>query len=162
MRYSAWFGVCCVLALLPVVGRSTDATDISSWYAFQPRNTPEPGEIGMQDWLSKPAGQYGRVTREQDKLYYNGKSIKLWGINLCYATCAPEQALADKRAAFYPKYGINSVRLHKYVDGPGWSGIQSKESCVEFDPAGLDRMDYQVAKLRKRAFTCCSRPISAP
>jgi hypothetical protein len=52
-------------------------------------------------------------------------------------------------AAFYPQYGINSVRLHKYVDGPGWAGIQSKESCVEFDPAGLGRMDYQVAKFKE-------------
>jgi hypothetical protein len=103
----------------------------------------------MQDWLSKPAGKDGRIARERDKLYYNGQPIKLWGINLCYSACAPERALADKRAAFYPKYGINSVRLHKYVDGPGWSGIQSKDSCVEFDPAGLDRMDYQVAKFKE-------------
>ena len=148
MRFPVWFGVCCVLTLLPVIGLSADAVDMSSWYAFAPRNTPEPGEIGMQGWLLKPAGQYGRITREQDKLYYNGKAIKLWGINLCYGACSPEQALADKRAAFYPKYGINSVRLHKYVDGPGWAGIQSKESCVEFDPAGLDRMDYQVAQFK--------------
>lgn len=148
MRLATWFGTCCVLALLPVVSLSADAVDMSSWYGFAPRNTPEPGEIGMQDWLPKPAGQYGRITREKDKLYYNGKPVKLWGINLCYGACSPEQALADKRAAFYPKYGINSVRLHKYVDGPGWAGIQSKESCVEFDPAGLDRMDYQVAQFK--------------
>jgi hypothetical protein len=148
MKFPVWFAVCCVSASLSAVGLSADTVDMSSWYAFTPRNTPEPGEIGMQDWFSKPAGQYGRITREKDRLYYNGKPIKLWGINLCYAACAPEQALADKRAAFYPKYGINSVRLHKYVDGPGWAGIQSKESCVEFDPAGLDRMDYQVAQFK--------------
>ena len=149
MRNCVWLVVCCVVSLLPAVVMSADPVDMSSWYTFAPRNTPEPGEIGMQDWLAKPAGQYGRVTRAQDKLYYNGKPVKLWGINLCYGACAPEQALADKRAAFYPKYGINSVRLHKYVDGPGWSGIQSKDSCVEFDPAGLDRMDYQVAKFKE-------------
>ncbi|MBM4025797.1 MAG: glycoside hydrolase family 5 protein [Planctomycetes bacterium] len=146
MRPRACFACYCVLA---TIGMAAGASDLSSWYAFQPQNTPEPGEIGMQDWLSKPAGRHGRITREADKLYYHGKSIKLWGINLCYATCAPEAALADKRAAFYPKYGINSVRLHKYVDGPGWAGIQSKESCVEYDPAGLDRMDYQVAKFKE-------------
>jgi hypothetical protein len=116
---------------------------------FQPRNTAEPGEIGMQDWIEKPAGRHGRIVSRQDELLYDGRPIKLWGINLCYATCAPEAQLADKRAAFYPKYGINSVRLHKYVDGPGWAGIQSKDSCVEFDPAGLDRMDYQVARFKE-------------
>lgn len=149
MRGFPWVRVCCLLVMLPAVHVSADSVDMSSWYAFTPQNTPEPGEIGMQDWLAKPAGQSGRVTRAQDKLYYNGKPIKLWGINLCYGACAPERALADQRAGFYPKYGINSVRLHKYVDGPGWSGIQSQESCVEFDPAGLDRMDYQVAKFKE-------------
>ena len=141
MRYSAYVAVCCALASWPAVGAAAEPADLSSWYAFQPRNTPEPGEIGMQDWLPKPAGQYGRITRVQDQLLYHGRPLKLWGINLCYATCAPEQALADQRAAFYPKYGINSVRLHKYVDGPGWAGIQSQDSCVQFDPAGLDRME---------------------
>jgi hypothetical protein len=148
MRFSAWLVAYWTLVVFPAVSLSADAVDMSSWYAFTPRNTPEPGEIGMQDWLPKPAGQYGRIAREKDKLYYNGKPIKLWGINLCYSACSPEQALADKRASFYPKYGINSVRLHKYVDGPGWAGIQSKESCVELDPAGLDRMDYQVAQFK--------------
>jgi hypothetical protein len=121
----------------------------SSWYAFQPRNTSEPGEIGMQDWLEKPAGKHGRIVRRQDQLLYNGRPIKLWGINLCFAACAPEKELADRRAAFYPKYGINSVRLHKYMDGPGWAGIQTADSCVEYDPAGLDRMDYQVARFKE-------------
>ncbi len=149
MRLSAWPVTCCTLLVFSAVGLSADAVDMSSWYAFTPRNTPEPGEIGMQDWLPKPAGRYGRITHEKDRLYYNGEPIKLWGINLCYGACSPEQAWADRRAVFYPKYGINSVRLHKYVDGPGWAGIQSKESCVEFDPAGLDRMDYQVARFKE-------------
>ena len=45
MRFSVWFGVCGVLSLLPVIGLSAEATDMSSWYVFAPRNTPEPGEI---------------------------------------------------------------------------------------------------------------------
>lgn len=123
--------------------------DASDWYQFEPENTPEPGEIGMQAWLDKPAGRYGRITRQADKLIYNGKPIKLWGINLCFSTCAPEKELAERRAAFYPKYGINSVRLHKYADGTGWAGILTTESFAEFDTAGLDRMDYQIAKFKE-------------
>jgi len=149
MRGLVWLGVCLACALLAGAAAAGAPVDMSSWYPFTPRSTAEPGEIGMQDWLLKPAGQHGRIARAQDKLYYNGKPIKLWGINLCYSACSPERALADQRAAFYPKYGINSVRLHKYVDGPGWAGIQSKESCVEFDPAGLDRMDYQIARFKE-------------
>jgi hypothetical protein len=69
-------------------------------------------------------------------------------LNLCYSACAPEKDLADRRAAFYAKYGINSVRLHKFVDGARWAGIQSENSCVEFDPRALDRMDYQIARFK--------------
>lgn len=140
---------CRALMLLAVLTTAADAADPSSWYRFAPTNTPQAGQIGMQDWLERPAGKHGRILPQQDRLYYNGKPVKLWGINLCFAACAPDRELADKRAAFYPKYGINSVRLHKYMDGPGWAGIQSADSCVQFDPAGLDRMDYQVARFKE-------------
>ncbi|MGD2175413.1 MAG: beta-galactosidase [Candidatus Brocadiaceae bacterium] len=123
--------------------------DMSDWYRFRPTSDPAPGAIGMQGWLDAPAGAHGRVLRRGDKLYYNGRPVKLWGVNNCYSACAPDREMAEKRAAFYAKYGINSVRLHKYADGPGWAGIQSEDSFVEFDPEKLDRMDYFVARLKE-------------
>jgi len=120
------------------------------WYTFKPsQDYDKPSEIGMADWIEAPAGKHGRIAREGDRLIYNGKAIKLWGTNVCYGSCAPDKQLADERAKLYPKYGINSVRLHKYADGPGWAGIQSKESFAEFDKEGLDRMDYFIAKLKE-------------
>lgn len=134
--------------LLPHSAQSADVS--ADWFAFQPTNDAA-GEsvIGMADWLERPAGKQGRITREGDRLVYAGKPLKLWGLNLSYGSCAPEKTLAEKRAAFYAKYGINAVRLHKWADAPGWMGIQSADSAVEFDPAALDRMDYQVAKLKE-------------
>ena len=120
------------------------------WYEFKPdTDYDRPSEISMRDWLEAPAGKHGRIQRKDDRLLYNGKPVKLWGLNLCYGTCAPEKALADRRAKFYSASGINAVRLHKYADGSGWAGIQSKDSFAEFDPAGLDLMDYQVAQFKK-------------
>jgi len=126
-------------------------TDPATWYTFKPgQDYTTPDEISLADWLERPAGKHGRIVRKGDDLIYNGKPIKLWGLNVCYASCSPDKALADKRAAFYAKYGVNSVRLHKYADGPGWAGIQSAESFAKFDAAALDRMDYFIAQLKTK------------
>ncbi|MBM4030893.1 MAG: hypothetical protein FJ291_03810 [Planctomycetes bacterium] len=133
----------------PSVAEVPDEPGIEAWYPWQAKADPGGGAIGMQDWLDAPAGKHGRIVRQGEELLYNGKPLKLWGLNLCYSACAPEKELADRRTAFYRKYGINAVRLHKYADGPGWGGIQAKESFVQFDPDALDRMDYQIAKLKE-------------
>ncbi|MCH5375434.1 MAG: hypothetical protein JJ992_15800, partial [Planctomycetes bacterium] len=128
-----------------------DEPGFDRWFAFQPtRDYETPSEIGLEGWLETPAGRHGRITRQDDRLVYDGQPIKLWGLNVCYASCAPDHELAEQRARFYARYGINSVRLHKYADGTGWAGIQSPDSFVEFDDDALDRMDYFVSRLKKR------------
>jgi len=122
---------------------------IENWYAWRGTGAGAESVFDMTDWLEKPAGKHGRITRQNDALLYHGQPIKLWGLNLCYGACSPDKSMADKRAALYPRYGINTVRLHKFADGAGWNGIQSKESVTEYDPAGLERMDYQVAKFKE-------------
>ena len=134
-----------------ISGEKIATDDSAGWYTFKPGDDyVKPDEISLAGWLEKPAGKHGRILRKDNDLIYNGKAIKLWGLNVCYASCAPEKELADKRAGFYAKYGVNSVRLHKYADGPGWAGIQSAISFAEFDPAGLDRLDYFIAQLKKK------------
>jgi hypothetical protein len=131
--------------------RVPDEPGFDRWYVFRPgRDFRTPSEIGLEDWLDTPAGRHGRILRDGDALVYDDRPIKLWGLNVCYSSCAPERELAEQRARFYARYGINSVRLHKYADGTGWAGIQSPDSFVEFDAAALDRMDYFVAELKKR------------
>jgi hypothetical protein len=131
-------------------GKIPNDKGFDSWFPWEPKQDYDmPSEIGMSDWLQAPTGRHGRILRKNDDLIYNGKPIKLWGLNLCYSSCAPEKSLSEKRAKFYSKYGINSVRLHKYADGPGWQGIQAPDSFLEFEPAALDRMDYQVAQFKK-------------
>jgi hypothetical protein len=136
-------------AWYPSVAEIPDEPGIESWYEWRATGEDDGSLIGLGDWIERPAGKHGRILRRDDELIYNGRPIKLWGLNLCFSACAPEKELADRRAAFYRKYGVNSVRLHKFADGPGWAGIQSKDSCVEYDPDGLDRMDYQVARFKE-------------
>lgn len=122
---------------------------VAQWYPWRATGDVADSVFDMTDWLEKPAGRHGRIESQADRLVYNGQPIKLWGLNLCFSTCAPEKALADRRAKFYPKYGINTVRLHKFADGAGWNGIQSLESAAEYDGEGLERMDYQIAKFKE-------------
>ncbi|NMC18787.1 MAG: hypothetical protein GYA33_00045, partial [Thermogutta sp.] len=137
------------VAWYPTAADIPDEPGLETWYEWTANGLEEGSRIGLEDWLDKPAGGRGRIVRRDDKLYYGDRPIKLWGLNLCYGACAPEKELAEKRARLYSRYGINAVRLHKFADGPGWAGIQSPESCLEFDPEALDRMDYQVAKFKE-------------
>ena len=126
-----------------------EESGIAEWYPWRATGEATDSVFDMSDWLEKPAGRHGRIKSQGDQLVYHGAPLKLWGLNLCYSDCAPDSALADRRAAFYPKYGINTVRLHKFADGAGWDGIQSPESAAEYDTEGLERMDYQVAKFKE-------------
>jgi hypothetical protein len=138
-----------LVAFLSVWWAAAAHGQTEAWYPFRPTDTSEAGEIGMQSWLEKPAGKHGRIERRGGDLYYNGKPIKLWGLNNTYSNCAPSRELAEQRAAFYAKFGINTVRLHKYADRPGWGGIQAPDSFLKFDPEKLGRMDYFVAQLKE-------------
>ena len=136
--------------------------DTEGWYPFQSSASTEPGLIGMNSWLAQPAGKYGRVRREGRDLVYNGERFSIWGINNTFVQAAPEKEMAKKRAAFYAKYGVNSVRLHKYGEGTGWRGILNGESFSEFDPVGLDRMDFFIAELKKQGIFVKFSPSFGP
>ncbi len=130
------------------------------WYEFKGESPiPANSEWSLASWLETPAGKHGRITRKEDQLLYNQKAIKLWGINNSFAACAPDNALADRRADFYAAMGINSVRLHKYADGHGWAGILTKDSAVTYDPVKLDEMDYYIAALKKRGIYTKLSPV---
>lgn len=139
----------CAATWYPSVAEIPDEAGIDTWYPWQGTGEDRDSLTSLGDWLERPAGKHGRIVRRDEALLYNGRVIKLWGLNLCYGACAPENDLADRRAAFYRKHGVNSVRLHKYADGPGWAGIQSENSFVDLDPEGLDRLDYQVARFKE-------------
>lgn len=126
-----------------------DEPESERWYVWTATVLEEGSLISLEDWLDYPAGARGRIVRREDKRHYGDPPIKLWGINLCYSACAPEKNLAEKRARLYSRYSINAVRLRMFANGPGWAGIRAPESCLEFDSQALDRMDYQVAKLKE-------------
>jgi hypothetical protein len=126
--------------------------DIARYFAWTASGNTDPSVIGAESLLDAPAGRHGRITRVADTFVYNGAPIKLWGLNTCYNSVAPDQATAERRAAFYAKYGVNAVRLHKFADGTGWAGVLSSTSAVAYDesPNAAPAMDYYVACLKAK------------
>lgn len=136
--------------------RQTDADALtktmadSSWFAWKPSNDTGPSEIGMEKWLDAPAGRHGPVISIDDHFEFaDHTKVKFWGTNLANNANAPDKPQAELTAARFAKYGINAVRMHKFLN-PGWEGIGSAKSSLEFDPAGLDKLDYFTAQLKKR------------
>jgi hypothetical protein len=128
-----------------------DALGIEKWYPFTPEIAGKGNdELSLAGWLDAPAGKQGRIKSDGANLVYGGKQIRLWGIDVCYGDCSPPKDLADRRADFYARNGINAVRLHKYADNPDGMGIQSDAHFAQLDPAGLDRMDYFISKLKEK------------
>ncbi|MFW5829980.1 MAG: hypothetical protein ACOCXA_06935 [Planctomycetota bacterium] len=135
------------VSLYPTVDDLPDEAGKEHWFVWQPEHdTTGPSVISLADWLAEPAGAHGRVARDGGELVYDGRPFTVWGLNLTYNACAPDKEMADRRADFYAKYGINAVRLHKYAD----RGVLADGSSTIFDPEQLDKMDYFIAALKQR------------
>jgi len=120
--------------------------DQSRWFAFTPKNTPEPGLIGMQAWLDAPAGKHGFVRVSADKLEFeNGQPVKFWGTNICSNLPFVSAERAENFVDILAKYGVNAVRFHKFT----WYAYHGDKS-TELDPGKFDRFDYFQAKLREK------------
>ncbi|MCL1887945.1 MAG: hypothetical protein FWF96_03630 [Kiritimatiellaeota bacterium] len=126
--------------------------DIDRYFAWNAAADTGPSVIGAQGLLDAPAGKHGRVKAVGDKLVYNGAPFKIWGLNTCYSSIAPSKEVAEQRAAFYAKNGVNAVRLHKFADGPDWNGVLSRDSSVLYseEPNKAPAMDYYVACLKEK------------
>jgi hypothetical protein len=121
------------------------------WFPFTAKGDTGPSVIGMEDWMDAPAGKHGGVRMVGDHFETgDGKPIKFWGTNLAYASaCAPEKKYSEQTAAKFAKYGINGVRLHKFLGPLGWAGINTVADATKFDPDALDRLDYMCGQLTK-------------
>ncbi len=119
----------------------------ADWYEFTGKGSEAEGSvIGMESWLPPITGKE-RVEIQDDKLLLGGAPIKLWGVNTNYSANKPPKQVAEDRVAFYRKYGINLVRLHK-LTGASWAGFGDVASALKFDPEGLDNFDYFTSELR--------------
>ena len=132
------------------VARYTKTLAGPDWFAFSPSSDLSPSAIGMEQWLEKPAGKHGGVRMVGDHFQLeDGTPIKFWGTNLAYAgNCLAGKRAADFTAARFAKYGINAVRMHKFTYPTSEGGIGDGNDSTQFDPKGLDRLDYFASQLK--------------
>jgi hypothetical protein len=121
------------------------------WFPFRPAKEVVQGVIDVNPWLDHPAGKHGGVRMVNDGFAFeDGTPVKFWGVNLSYTASAPDHQTADFTAARFAKYGINAVRMHKFSYPTNQMGIGDPNDSRRMDPAGLDRLDYFVSKLKNQ------------
>jgi len=124
--------------------------DMASWFLFRSRQDVRPGSpLGMEDWLDKPAGKHGFVQVKDDRFVCeDGTAIKFWGTNISWDDMAVPKETADRWADKFAKYGVNLVRMHKFVNC-GWAGIMADDDSlkiVEEEAALFDVMHTALAE----------------
>jgi hypothetical protein len=103
-----------------------------------------------------PAGKDGFIHLQNGHLVAgNGKRILFWGVHFTDwskgSVLLPPKEDAPMWAATLARYGVNLVRLH-FLDLPSPRGIidSTQPDTQHFDPVQLDRLDFEVAALKKR------------
>jgi hypothetical protein len=93
------------------------ARNTDDWYPFEATGLVQQSSvISLSDWLPKPAGKQGRSAIRGDQMLIDGRPVQFWGINNNYGDNAPPKDVAEARSRFYAKYGLNLVRMHKFLE----------------------------------------------
>ncbi|MEB2778514.1 hypothetical protein SYJ56_24610 [Algoriphagus sp. D3-2-R+10] len=104
-----------------------------------------PSVIGMRDWLDKPAGKHGFVRMKDSGFEFeDGTPVKFWGVNISSERIFSDSETSDQYVSYLSKYGINSVRFHKFT----WHAAKGDSSTVIRGDL-YDKMDYFLAALKE-------------
>ena len=124
---------------------------------------PNRGILDYSHLLDAPAGKHGFVETRKGHLYFeDGTRARFLGFNVAARSNTPDHETADKMAERFASMGVNIIRLHA-ADAPVGEESGSWSSCKEaplldytsgtsrkFNPEGLDRFDYFVARLKEK------------
>ena len=116
---------------------------------------PLPAQIDLSDVvLHKPAGKYGRVLADGDKLRFeNGGEARFWGVGLTFSGSLPprfppEKHLADLLVKRIASSGYNHVRFAG-LDNNAPEPFRVWRKTGKISGKTIDRLDYFISKLRE-------------
>lgn len=110
-------------------------------------------KLNLSFLLEKPAGKDGFITIKDGHFKKpSGERFKMWGGNLTGPACFPDKKDAPLVAAYFARFGINTVRLH-FMDS-NWGQDKSLfnyglNTTRELFAAQLDKLDYFIYELKK-------------
>ncbi len=134
--------------------------DTSDWIVYENRHDYGPGSvIGVEDWLDKPAGKRGWVKQDGHRFVLgDGTPIKFFGVNISWADMACPRERADQWCDRWAKYGVNLVRLHKFIKSDP-RGVMTPNDHSVPSPRLIPRFDYFHAAARKRGIYSAWSPV---
>jgi hypothetical protein len=116
--------------------------------------TTSPADVSFL--LDAPAGKTGFIrVKDGHFVKSDGSRIRFWGVHFTDwsrgSVEIPPKEDMPMWAATLARYGVNMVRLH-FLDLPSPRGIidSSRTDSRAFDPKQLDRLDFEIAELKKR------------
>lgn len=131
--------------------------DTADWFPVDVDNDFSKGsEIGMEDWLEKPAGKNGWLRMDGDRIVDgNGDPVKLWGTNILRARNSEineEYMIEAPRSLAH--YGGNINRLHAFAKPhvEGWAHmfkLMDAEESFEFHEGHLELFDRIFAESKE-------------
>lgn len=93
---------------------------------------------------------YDDRLRAVDGHFYAGnRRVRIWGVNVCYASGFPSHAEAEEIAARLAASGVNGVRFHHMDAHPFPDGIWDPSDSRRLSPEALDRLDYFIDQLAR-------------
>ncbi|HVF85315.1 MAG TPA: hypothetical protein VM821_04990, partial [Abditibacteriaceae bacterium] len=84
------------------------------------------------------------LMRDDHFVFADGTRVKFWGVNQGNFDAVPPKEESDVQAARFEKYGVNCVRLHKFVESVG-----HPQDSTKLTDEGWKNLDYHTAKLKQ-------------
>lgn len=130
-------------------------TGHQQWFPWTPAPETTFSATSLHHWLKVPNES---LTAKGGSIYSATAKHKVWGTNVEFSHNAPSKTIAKRRARFFAKHGINSVRLHK-ISNPGWQGVGSDHSATDYDPKKMLLFDHWTHQLKQHGITYGLSPI---
>ena len=131
--------------------RELKITAGKEWIPLQFRAETEKGSALDFSFLQDaPAGKYGFVKagRNGELTFGNspGKTIRFYGVNLCYSANFPDRETVDSMAAELVRQGYNLLRIHHHDTA---MLDRSAPDSLTLDPQQMEKLDYLFHRMKQ-------------